>query len=162
HQYEIGGVMKRIKSPVFAGFLLGKLSYAREKNIKLIISEDSYLPEIYDESITHELITIVGNLIDNALEAVIHCKKKQVEIGVQYQNTLTITVQDTGKGIEEDEVDALFTKGYSTKGDNRGYGLYLVKESIQRINGEIHISSLLGEGTTITIEIPKGRDEKQI
>ena len=63
HQYEIGGVMKRIKSPVFAGFLLGKLSYAREKNIKLIISEDSYLPEIYDESITHELITIVGNLI---------------------------------------------------------------------------------------------------
>lgn len=162
HQYEIGGVMKRIKSPVFAGFLLGKLSYAREKNIKLIISEDSYLPEIYDESITHELITIVGNLIDNALEAVIHCKKKQVEVGIQYQNALTITVQDTGKGIEEDAVDALFTKGYSTKGDNRGYGLYLVKESIQRINGEIHISSLLGEGTTITIEIPKGRDEKQI
>lgn len=162
HQYEIGGVMKRIKSPVFAGFLLGKLSYAREKNIKLIISEDSYLPEIYDESITHELITIVGNLIDNALEAVIHCKKKQVEVGIQYQNSLTITVQDTGKGIEEDAVDALFTKGYSTKGDNRGYGLYLVKESIQRINGEIHISSLLGEGTTITIEIPKGRDEKQI
>lgn len=162
HQYEIGGVMKRIKSPVFAGFLLGKLSYAREKNIKLIISEDSYLPEIYDESITHELITIVGNLIDNALEAVIHCQKKQVEVGIQYQNALTITVQDTGKGIEEDAVDALFTKGYSTKGDNRGYGLYLVKESIQRINGEIHISSLLGEGTTITIEIPKGRDEKQI
>ncbi|MDG2794278.1 Spo0B domain-containing protein, partial [Vibrio parahaemolyticus] len=53
HQYEIGGVMKRIKSPVFAGFLLGKLSYAREKNIKLIISEDSYMPEIDDESITH-------------------------------------------------------------------------------------------------------------
>ncbi|HDR4604772.1 MULTISPECIES: sensor histidine kinase [Bacillus] len=162
HQYEIGGVMKRIKSPVFAGFLLGKLSYAREKNIKLIISEDSYMPEIDDESITHELITIVGNLIDNALEAVTNCEKKQVEVEIQYGNTLIITVQDTGKGIQEKEIEALFTKGYSTKGDNRGYGLYLVKESIQRINGEIHMHSLVGKGTKITIEIPKGRDERQI
>ncbi|EJR46515.1 hypothetical protein IIM_04653 [Bacillus cereus VD107] len=160
HQYEIGGVMKKIKSPVFAGFLLGKLSYAREKNIKLIISEDSYLPEIYDERIIHELITIVGNLIDNALDAVTNCEKKQVEVGIQYGDTLIITVHDTGKGIQEDEMDALFIKGYSTKGDNRGYGLHLVKESIQRINGEIHIHSLVGEGTTITIEIPKSRDER--
>lgn len=162
HQYEIGGVMKRIKSPVFAGFLLGKLSYAREKNIKLIISEDSYMPEIDDESITHELITIVGNLIDNALEAVTNCEKKQVEVKIQHGDILTITVQDTGKGIKEKEIEELFTKGYSTKGDNRGYGLYLVKESIQRINGEIHMHSLVGKGTTITIEIPKGRDERQI
>ena len=162
HQYEIGGVMKRIKSPVFAGFLLGKLSYAREKNIKLIISEDSYMPEIDVESITHELITIVGNLIDNALEAVTNCEKKRVEVKIQHGDILTITVQDTGKGIKEKEIEELFTKGYSTKGDNRGYGLYLVKESIQRINGEIHMHSLVGKGTTITIEIPKGRDERQI
>ncbi len=162
HQYEIGGVMKRIKSPVFAGFLLGKLSYAREKNIKLIISEDSYMPEIDDESIIHELITIVGNLIDNALEAVTNCEQRQVEVKIQQGDILTITVQDTGKGIQEKEIEELFTKGYSTKGDNRGYGLYLVKESIQRINGEIHMHSLVGKGTTITIEIPKGRDERQI
>lgn len=117
--------MERIKSPVFAGFLLGKLSYAREKNIKLIISEDSYMPEIDDESIIHELITIVGNLIDNALEAVTNCEKKQVELEIQYGDTLIITVQDTGKGIPEEEIGALFTKGYSTKGDNRGYGCIL-------------------------------------
>jgi len=160
HQYEIGGIMKKIQSPVFAGFLLGKLSYAREKNIKLIIKEDSYLPEIYDERIIHELITIVGNLINNALDAVMNCEKKQVEVGIQDGDTLIITVQDTGKGIHEDEIDALFIKGYSTKGDNRGYGLHLVKESIQRINGEIYVHSLLGTGTTITIEIPKSRDER--
>ncbi|PFU40756.1 two-component system sensor histidine kinase DcuS [Bacillus cereus] len=160
HQYEMGGIMKKIHSPVFAGFLLGKLSYAREKNIKLIIKEDSYLPEIYDERIIHELITIVGNLINNSLDAVTNCEKKQVEVGIQYGDTLIITVQDTGKGIKEDEVDALFIKGYSTKGDNRGYGLHLVKESIQRINGEIYVHSLLGTGTTITIEIPKSRDER--
>ncbi len=160
HKYEIGGIMKKIQSPVFAGFLLGKLSYAREKNIKLIIKEDSYLPDIYDERIIHELITIVGNLINNALDAVVDCEKKKVEIGIQYGDTLIITVQDTGKGIQENEIDTLFIKGYSTKGDNRGYGLHLVKESIQRINGDIHVHSLLGTGTTITIEIPKSRDER--
>lgn len=160
HQYEIGGIMKKIQSPVFAGFLLGKLSYAREKNIKLVIKEDSYLPEIYDERIIHELITIVGNLINNALDAVTNCEKKQVEVGIQYGDTLIITVQDTGKGIQEDKIDALFIKGYSTKGDNRGYGLHLVKESIQRIDGEIYVHSSLGTGTTITIEIPKSRDER--
>ncbi len=160
HQYEIGGIMKKIQSPVFAGFLLGKLSYAREKDIQLIIKEDSYLPEIYNERIIHELITIVGNLINNALDAVMNCEKKQVEVGIQDGDTLIITVQDTGKGIQEDEIDTLFIKGYSTKGHNRGYGLHLVKESIQRINGDIHVHSLLGTGTTITIEIPKSRDER--
>ncbi|PGB38530.1 two-component system sensor histidine kinase DcuS (plasmid) [Bacillus toyonensis] len=162
HQYEIGGVMKRIKSPVFAGFLLGKLSYAREKNIKLIISEESDLPDIYDDCIIHELITIVGNLINNAFDAVMNCEKKQVEVGIQHGDALMITVQDTGSGIPEDMLDKLFTKGYSTKGDNRGYGLYLVKESTQRINGKIYIHSSLGEGTKITIEIPNSRDEGQI
>ena len=58
------------------------------------------MPEIDDESITHELITIVGNLIDNALEAVTNCEK-QVEVEIQYGNTLIITVQDTGKGIQK-------------------------------------------------------------
>ena len=55
------------------------------------------MPEIDDESITHELITIVGNLIDNALEAVTNCEKKQVEVEIQHGDILTITVQDTEK-----------------------------------------------------------------
>ena len=160
HQYEIGGVMRKIKNPVFAGFMLGKLSYAREKSIQLIVSENSYLPEPYDESIIHELITIVGNLIDNALDAVINCQYKRVDISIQYQDKMIITVKDTGVGIRQEEIDKLFVKGYSSKGENRGYGLYLVKDSLKRINGDIQVESLLGKGTTITIEIPyKSRDE---
>lgn len=160
HQYEIGGVMRKIKNPVFAGFMLGKLSYAREKGIQLIVSENSYLPEPDDESIIHELITIVGNLIDNALDAVMNCERKQVHVSIHYQDKLIITVQDTGNGIRKDEIDKVFVKGYSTKGENRGYGLYLVNDSIKRIKGNIHVDSLLGKGTTITIETPyKSRDE---
>ncbi|WP_459502538.1 sensor histidine kinase [Bacillus sp. C1] len=160
HQYEIGGVMRKIKNPVFAGFMLGKLSYAREKNIQLIVSESSYLPEPDDESIIHELITIAGNLIDNALDAVMNCQQKQVYVSIQYQDKLMITVQDTGNGMQKEEIDKVFVKGYSTKGENRGYGLYLVNESIERTNGDIHVDSQVGKGTIITIEIPyQNRDE---
>ncbi len=160
HQYEIGGVMRKIKNPVFAGFMLGKLSYAREKGIELTISEDSYLPDPDDERLIHELITIGGNLIDNALDAVASCEYKQVHVSVQYHDKLIIKVTDTGNGIPKEEVDKIFVKGYSTKGENRGFGLYLVNESIRRIKGNIYIDSVLGKGTTITIEIPyKSRDE---
>ncbi|MGF9963587.1 sensor histidine kinase [Bacillus rhizoplanae] len=160
HQYEIGDVMRKIKNPVFAGFMLGKLSYAREKGIELIISEDSHLPESADESIIHELITIVGNLIDNALDAVANCESKQVHISIQYKDKLIVKVTDTGHGIKKEEIDKVFTKGYSTKGENRGYGLYLVKDSIERLKGNIYIDSVLGKGTTITVEAPyKSRDE---
>ncbi|MFI8708408.1 sensor histidine kinase [Bacillus sp. NPDC077411] len=162
HQYEIGDVMRKIKNPVFAGFLLGKLSYAREKGIELTISEDSYLPQPDDEGIIHELITIVGNLIDNALDAVADCKYKQVNVVIKYYDKLIVKVTDTGNGIKQEEIDKLFVKGYSTKGENRGYGLYLVKESIERIKGNIHIDSVLGEQTIITIETPyKSRDEME-
>lgn len=118
------------------------------------------MPEPDDESIIHELITIVGNLIDNALDAVMNCERKQVHVSIHYQDKLIITVQDTGNGIRKDEIDKVFVKGYSTKGENRGYGLYLVNDSLKQINGNIHVDSLLGKGTTITIEIPyKSRDE---
>ncbi|ENQ3107787.1 two-component system sensor histidine kinase DcuS [Bacillus cereus] len=163
HQYEIGDVMRKIKNPVFAGFLLGKLSYAREKGIELTISEDAYLPEPEDEDIIHELITIVGNLIDNALDAVADCKNKQVNVEIIYYNGLIVKVTDTGNGIKQEEIDKLFVKGYSTKGENRGYGLYLVKESVERIKGTIHIDSVLGKRTTISIETPyKSRDEIEL
>ncbi|WP_242145028.1 MULTISPECIES: sensor histidine kinase [unclassified Bacillus cereus group] len=153
-QYEIGGIMKKVKNPVIVGFLLGKLSYARERNIALIVSEDSYLPDIFDESMIHELITIVGNLIDNALDAVTNCEEKRVQIEIYYEDTLMIIVKDTGHGIPTDRLDTVLMKGYSTKGNNRGYGLFLVNESMKRINGKIHVQSLVEKGTTITIEIP--------
>ncbi|EMA6343885.1 two-component system sensor histidine kinase DcuS [Bacillus cytotoxicus] len=153
-QYEIGGIMKKVKNPVIVGFLLGKLSYARERNIELIVSEDSYLPDIFDESMIHELITIVGNLIDNALDAVTNCEEKRVQIEIYYEDTLMIIVKDTGHGIPTDRLDTVLMKGYSTKGNNRGYGLFLVNESMKRINGKIHVQSLVEKGTTITIEIP--------
>ena len=87
-----------------------------------------------------------------------NCEKKQVEVEIQYGDTLTITVQDTGKGIQEEEIGALFTKLFH-KGDNRGYNLYLVKRKYTANKWENSCVFISRKGTTITIEIPKGRDE---
>ncbi|GAA3313448.1 hypothetical protein GCM10020331_003610 [Ectobacillus funiculus] len=100
---EMGAISKKnIKDPVLAGFLLGKLSYARETGAELHISSERKVPDPLHSYMSHELITILGNLIDNALEAVSSCPRKQIEVHFDYgDDILTIEVKDTGVGIEK-------------------------------------------------------------
>lgn len=155
HQTEAGFVAGLVKDPVLAGFLLGKLSFAREANVELIISGDSVLPEAADSGIIHEIITILGNLIDNAVEAVKECKNQKVSLRFDYfEGLLVAEVHDTGEGIPEPLRLKLFEKGFSTKGENRGYGLFLVQQSLKKINGELEIDSKKGEGCTFIVSIP--------
>lgn len=153
YQVEIGFVVKHFKDPVLAGFVLGKISFAREKNIKFVISENSYVPEPKDPEITHELITIVGNLIDNAIEAVDSIENyKSISLDIVYgKELLEIVINDNGIGITEDRIKEIFIKGFSTKGENRGLGLSLVKYSIDKLNGTININSNENEGTTFQV-----------
>ncbi|KKI92902.1 histidine kinase [Bacillus sp. SA1-12] len=152
---EIGFIARKIKDPVLAGFLVGKLSYAREVGAKLILSSEYQLPEPENASITHELITIIGNLIDNALEAVEKSPSKQIEVEFDFgDEILTVEVKDTGIGIAEEIQNHILEKGFSTKGDDRGFGLYLVNESLKKLGGELDISSKKGRGTTFAVYIP--------
>ncbi|RIM12575.1 two-component system sensor histidine kinase DcuS, partial [Staphylococcus cohnii] len=66
---ENGSITSKIKDPVLAGFLIGKLSLAREQNIKLSIISHTKIPEPKHSYITHEMITIIGNLIDNSIDS---------------------------------------------------------------------------------------------
>ncbi|MGG5252589.1 DcuS/MalK family sensor histidine kinase [Neobacillus sp. SM06] len=160
-QTEVGFVASRFKDPILAGFLLGKLSFARESGVELSISGDGILPEPADQETVHEVITILGNLIDNALEAVADTPTKNVSVRFDYfENLLNVEVHDSGKGIEEVLRRHVFLKGFSTKGENRGYGLFLVMQSLEKIKGEIEVHSQKGKGTTFIVSIPYlGRDE---
>ncbi|XJZ26542.1 DcuS/MalK family sensor histidine kinase [Bacillota bacterium Lsc_1132] len=160
-QTEVGFVVSRFKDPILAGFLLGKLSFARESGVELSISGDSILPEPADQEIVHEVITILGNLIDNALEAVTDSSSKKVSVRFDYfENILNIEVHDSGKGIEEVISRHVFLKGFSTKGENRGYGLFLVMQSLEKIKGKIEVHSQKGKGTTFIVSIPyQSKDE---
>jgi CitB family two-component system sensor histidine kinase MalK len=152
---EIGFITQKIKDPVLAGFLIGKLSFAREAGVDLSIESSHPLPKPADHSITHELITMVGNLIDNAIDAVMDCTAKKVDVEFDYgDDILTIEVKDTGTGINEKLENKIFEKGFSTKGEKRGLGLHLVSQSIKRLEGEVTITSKPGKGTVFTIYIP--------
>jgi two-component system, CitB family, sensor histidine kinase MalK len=152
---ELGNITQHIKDPALAGFLMGKLSYAREENVELIIEMNTLIPEPEKPQIIHELITILGNLIDNAIEAMGVSSKKTLEVNLHYHDQfLTLEVLDSGPGIPEEIQNRILEKGYSTKGENRGYGLYLVSKCIENLGGEMIIDSKLLLGTEIHIRIP--------
>ncbi|MDM5328943.1 DcuS/MalK family sensor histidine kinase [Neobacillus sp. CF12] len=152
---EIGNITRHIKEPALAGFLMGKLSYAREENVELLIEMNTLIPEPKKPQITHELITILGNLIDNAIEAMGESSEKTLEVNLHYHDQfLTLEVLDSGPGIPEEIQNRILVKGYSTKGENRGYGLYLVSKCIENLCGEMIIDSKLLLGTEIHIRIP--------
>jgi CitB family two-component system sensor histidine kinase MalK len=162
YQEQVGFLAVRIKDPVLAGFILGKLSYARENNINLQITEDCFIPEPEDPELTNEIVTILGNLIQNAIEAVYDSDEKIVTVTLLYEDgNLTIEVNDSGPGIREEIKEKIFTAGYSTKGEKRGIGLHLIKESVDRLSGQIEIfSEDMGKGTVFSINIPyKSKDD---
>lgn len=155
YQAEVGYVAKKIKDPVLAGFVMGKLSLVREAGAEMILSEDSFLPEPAEPEFVHELITILGNLINNALDAVEHSTVKHINLGFYYESDiLKIDIGDTGIGIEEEVKKSIFEQGYSTKGNDRGLGLYLVKRSLERLGGTITVSSTVGHGTVFQVIMP--------
>jgi CitB family two-component system sensor histidine kinase MalK len=154
-QSEVEFVVSRFKDPVLAGFILGKLSFAREQGCEFIIDGEGILPEPLEQETTHEVVTILGNLINNALEAVKDCPVKKIILRFDYyENILVMEVHDTGFGIAEEVREQLFEKGFSTKGQNRGLGLFLVKRSLETVNGEIEIYSENGKGTTFIVSLP--------
>lgn len=155
YHVEVGSVVRKIKDPVLAGFIIGKVSLAREAGVNLTVSEQSFLPEPAESEVVHELITIIGNLVNNALDAVEQSKSKCISIDFSWDNdVLKIEVCDTGQGIKPEEQNKIFTQGYSTKGTDRGLGLYLIQRSIERLGGQITVISNVGEGALFRIIIP--------
>ena len=156
-QSEVEFVVSRFKDPVLAGFILGKLSFARENDCEFIIDGEGTLPEpaASQQEITHEVVTILGNLIDNALDAVADRPHKKVSLRFDYfDEILVLEVHDTGSGIDEEVRDRLCVRGYSTKGENRGLGLFLVQRSLEKLKGQLEIHSQKGKGTTFIVTIP--------
>jgi two-component system, CitB family, sensor histidine kinase MalK len=152
---EVGFVTKKVLDPVLAGFLIGKLSFARESGASLSIDCTSKLPKPADQKITHELITIIGNLVDNAMEAIANSPNKKVKLKLDYaEDILTIEVKDTGMGMTQSIQNKILDKGFSTKGDNRGFGLYLLAQAVERLEGDLIISSKPGKGTNFAVYIP--------
>lgn len=152
-------IMKEIPDPFIGGLLVGKFNRASELKVELVIDSESSFKDIPEHIDREYLITIIGNLIDNAMEAVLPAEiknKKVIVFLTDLGEELIIEVEDNGVGIPDSIADKIFELGFSTKEqDNRGIGLALVKRAIQRLNGQITYSSHSNKGTLFTVAIPK-------
>lgn len=157
HQvYEVGTITHHFQDSVLAGFIIGKMSFARESGVELAIHCETAIPKAADPGVTHELITIVGNVLDNAIDQVREAELKTIEASFSYiDELLTVTISDSGSGISEEFLDTMFQKGVSSKeGFHRGFGLYLVKNSVEKLEGSIEVITQTNKGTSFEIIIP--------
>lgn len=157
-------VSERIKDPAVAAVLLGKYGRARELNISFSIIDESILGEIPAAKGT-TLAAIIGNLVDNALEAVQQKDggDKEVKIALfDSGDALTIMVEDSGTGISAELQEKIFEKGFTTAEDeHKGLGLFIVSSFVDSLGGEIKLETKEGKGTVVTVYIPYGKEIEQ-
>ncbi|SDM28905.1 sensor histidine kinase [Sediminibacillus halophilus] len=136
--------------------LLGKFAKASEKKISFKVEEGSSLAPLPDHIPLSPLIVILGNLINNAFDAVKDCDSPEVSFFVtDLGNDIIFEIADNGNGLDKGAEYQIFHRGYSRKGNNRGYGLANVKEEVYSQNGAIEVNSSPGKGTVFTVIIPK-------
>lgn len=138
--------------------VIGKMMHAAELGILLTVTPDS-------RCMTKDLllpmdayITIIGNLLENAIEelTVSDSEIKEITLGVHMSETCTlITCEDTGRGIPDELLPIIFEKGVSSKGGGRGTGLFLINQLMELHGGEITIDTEKDEGTIFTITLTR-------
>lgn len=158
-------IVRNIDNPVVAGCLLGKHSRAKEMGLKLTIDPDSQLTGIPDTLSADQLVTLLGNLIDNALEAT----RREHGAGGEVQLSMTdlgldliIEVQDQGPGIPLEQAEQIFKKGFTSKAEgDHGLGLHLVRAIIEHCGGTLEFEPLIQNGTRVIGYIPKRGGDKR-
>ncbi|SFB21702.1 two-component system, CitB family, sensor histidine kinase CitS [Lentibacillus halodurans] len=148
----------QIRDSKVQAILLGKIGKASEKKINFSIDQNSSLDQLPDHIDISSLIAILGNIIDNAFEAVDSKEQKEVQLfATDIGNDIIFEVADTGEGIDEDE--NILKKGFSTKtGGDRGYGLTIVQDTVKKLGGSFEIKSDNTKGTIVTVFVPKNHE----
>jgi sensor histidine kinase regulating citrate/malate metabolism len=156
-QHLIDRLMSTVAEPALAALLLGKMSQARDHGVELTVTEDSMLDDAATVALTQgELVTLVGNLVDNAIDASRAEAPGWVEVTVRGNEAeLVVVVADSGPGMSADAFELARTRGYSTKSGDRGLGLALVWQVIAAHGGTVGAENTYG--SVITAVIPAHR-----
>jgi sensor histidine kinase regulating citrate/malate metabolism len=160
---NISKVMNAVSEPAVAALLIGKIARASELNINFVLREGCYYSTADMNLPSEMLITVIGNLLDNAFDAMNEStdykKHKELMFGIYSKpGAVLITVDDTGSGIKLRDMEHIFENGFSTKGDGRGTGLYRVKEIVENFGGKIAVESQEGVGSSFSISFIKEND----
>lgn len=136
-------ITARVSDPPVAALLIAKDSLASERGAQLVVTEDSRLARVDDE-LSRDLVTVVGNLVDNALDALADAPEKRVEVSLtDDEQAVTVQVHDSGPGVSEQTAADLFRSGYTTKASGavggHGFGLALVRLVCRRRGGDVTV-----------------------
>jgi two-component system CitB family sensor kinase len=150
----------RVASPLIVGLILAKSAVAAERGIKLELTGDSWLGDVPAKS--QALTTILGNLIDNAFDAVGGARGPAQGPGrvtvslLEDEDRIRVEVADNGPGIAAEDLEFVFVDGFSTKPDSgtlrRGLGLALVHRLVLRLGGRIEVAP--GPGAVFRVSLP--------
>lgn len=167
YQTLIEFLRETIKEPLIAGMLLGKTERARELGLKLVVEEGSRLEPLSDRINAEDVVTILGNLIDNAFDATQEAiandnnfspTRRAIQVSISdFGNEVILEVEDQGCGLPKDmSVSSLVKRGVSSKDNKtRGVGLYLVSELALRYQGELEMANNQENGARMTVYLPK-------
>ncbi|MGW0701792.1 sensor histidine kinase [Streptomyces sp. NPDC002867] len=174
-------VVGAVGEPVLAALLLGKAAQANERGVELVLTEDSRIDDgVLPASLpSRDLVTILGNLVDNAVDAAAGVGAlvpagpagpgDDLRIaspppgGVRARVTVTaraerdellLRVADTGPGVEPESAEDVFRRGWSTHGPGRGIGLALVRQAVHRGHGTITLTRAPEGGAEFTVRLP--------
>jgi two-component system CitB family sensor kinase len=155
HQELSEALLDRVGDPVLGALLLAKAATASERGIELRVSDDTVLTRGSLDS--DGLITLLGNLVDNALDAAAASDgERWVSISVTVQDSeLVMKVHDSGAGVPEGIAEQVFQEGFSTKSKRakrRGFGLALVRQVARRMGGEVTVVNQ--GGAQFTVRLP--------
>ena len=163
HGHIVGPVMKLIRNANVAALILGKEHNMRELDIDLALLGNSRLPEKSRYLETAELVTVLGNLLENAMEAVNAAPGGMRSVTLQItedETGLLLMVSDTGEGIRAEHLPHIFEYGFSTKArTGRGIGMKLIEDIVNRRGGTIEVDTEPGFGTTISVIFGRERGE---
>ncbi|MBL0779933.1 sensor histidine kinase [Streptomyces albidoflavus] len=167
HRATAEQIAESVGDPLLAALLVGKATVAAERGVALRLAPGSRL--LGPLVAPHDLVTVLGNLVDNALEAVgapgpaapTGGEDRLVEVGVRARGrTAELTVRDTGAGVPPTQRELVFADGFSTKEaapgrGGRGLGLALVKRHAQRYGGTVSVAGAEGGGAVFTVVLPE-------
>lgn len=147
-----------IRVSALCALVIGKMMHAAELGIRLTVTPDSCCMD--EDLLLNELdfVTIVGNLLENAIEELdLHpTEVKEIHLGIYCRSDCNVIVcEDTGSGISESLQPHIFQQGISSKGENRGLGLCLVEQIVTKYNGTIDLLTEAEAGTCFTITFTK-------
>ncbi|MGI5458607.1 ATP-binding protein [Streptomyces sp. CA-249302] len=162
HRATSEQVTEKIHDPLLAALLVGKATVAAERGVALWISDRTRLPDRLIDP--RGLVTVVGNLVDNALDAVAGTPHARVEVELRAEGrTAVLRVRDTGPGIPAEQRELVFTEGWSTKEPpahrKRGIGLSMVRRLAERQGGSATVEEAHGGGAEFTVVLPEALTE---